>query len=382
MRRFSERFFRRTNEFSKAWVQGCVETGREAFLEHGADLIYASMSPFETAEAAERLSERLAIPWVADLRDPWALDEVSVLPTRWHLAAETRRMRERLSGASRIIMNTLEAKRALCETFPEFSDGRATVITNGFDASDFRGEAPERQNNFFRIVHTGHLHLAQGLKHRWTRWPRRLLGGERVWVDVSTRSHVNLMRALSRWRQEEPAIEERLEVILAGPTTMADRRVVEEFGLSSIVRMVGYLDHAASIALLRSANLLFLPMQKLPSAQRSRIVPGKTYEYLASKRPILAAVPAGDAADLVAASGRGSLVAPDDVAGILSALKERYRRYLAGSERSVSNDSHLQRFERRELTSQLSQVFHAAIGEAAPRSGSSPKEILPRTNSD
>ncbi len=33
---------------------------------------------------------------------------------------------------------------------------------------------------------------------------------------------------------------------------------------------------------MRSADLLFLPMQNLPPGVRATIVPGKTYEYLAS----------------------------------------------------------------------------------------------------
>ena len=43
--------------------------------------------------------------------------------------------------------------------------------------------------------------------------------------------------------------------------------------------------------LISSADLLFLPMHELPEGTSARIVPCKTYEYLASGRPVLAAVP-------------------------------------------------------------------------------------------
>src|SRR2546423_1290897 len=64
---------------------------------------------------------------------------------------------------------------------------------------------------------------------------------------------------------------------------------------------------------MRSADLLFLPMHNLPADTRSSTVPGKTYEYLAAGRPILAAVPRGDARDILEASGSAEVCDPDDV---------------------------------------------------------------------
>ena len=64
-----------------------------------------------------------------------------------------------------------------------------------------------------------------------------------------------------------------------------------------------FIPHAGTIELMRSADLLFLPMHDLPPGRRAGLVPQKTYEYLAARRPILAAVPDGDARDLLEASG-------------------------------------------------------------------------------
>ena len=70
-----------------------------------------------------------------------------------------------------------------------------------------------------------------------------------------------------------------------------------------VTRIHGYVTHLQALTLIRSADLLFLPMQNLPPGRRSSTVPGKTYEYLASGRPILGAVPPGDALDLLQRSG-------------------------------------------------------------------------------
>ena len=105
---------------------------------------------------------------------------------------------------------------------------------------------------------------------------------------------------------------------------------------------------------MRAADLLFLPMQGLPHGERATIVPGKTYEYLAARRPILAAVPAGDARDFVRAADAGDTVLPDDVDGMAAVLQTRIA---AGRAADRALDASVARFERRELTRQLAAVL-------------------------
>ena len=69
---------------------------------------------------------------------------------------------------------------------------------------------------------------------------------------------------------------------------------------------------------MRSADLLFLPMQDVPG--RAGLVPGKTYEYVAAGRPILAAVPEGDARDLLREAG-AHIVAPTDEAAMATVIR-------------------------------------------------------------
>jgi glycosyltransferase involved in cell wall biosynthesis len=96
-------------------------------------------------------------------------------------------------------------------------------------------------------------------------------------------------------------------------------------------------------------------MHGIPAGTRARIVPGKTYEYLASGRPILAAVPAGDARDLVVKFGNGVAVGPSDIQGIADAIEMLASK--APFPRHVPNG--IERFERRELTRRLAQHLKA-----------------------
>jgi glycosyltransferase involved in cell wall biosynthesis len=135
---------------------------------------------------------------------------------------------------------------------------------------------------------------------------------------------------------------------------------------SSVVRTHGYLSHAATVELLRSADLLFLPMQKLPEGTRATIVPGKTYEYLAARRPILAAVPEGDARDLLAQVPAATLCGPADVDGIADALLGALRRHDGGERLPEVPAELLTPFERPRLTARLADVFDSVLGVSPP----------------
>ncbi|HEY7421082.1 MAG TPA: hypothetical protein VH541_03650, partial [Gaiellaceae bacterium] len=118
----------------------------------------------------------------------------------------------------------------------------------------------------------------------------------------------------------------------------------------------GYVSHVESIGLMRSADLLFLPMQKLPSGRRSSTVPGKTYEYLASGRPILGAVPPGDARDLLERLGH-DVCAPDDVEAMVESIAAAVARHDSDSTRPLAQEL-VAEFERRVLARTLAEVLH------------------------
>jgi glycosyltransferase involved in cell wall biosynthesis len=123
----------------------------------------------------------------------------------------------------------------------------------------------------------------------------------------------------------------------------------------------GYVSHAASIDLMSTADLLFLPMHNLPRGVRASIVPGKTYEYLASGTPILGAVPEGDARDILAAAGNAILVDPDDVDGMSAAIRRELDRFRAGAPARVPDPAVVGRFEYGSLAAELASVFEAVL---------------------
>ena len=354
----AERWLRVRDPWTRSWIDGSTRLGIKAAREADVELVYAWMQPYASAEAAVRIARAIDRPWVADLGDPWALDEMMIYPTGLHRRMELRLMRRVLGTAAAIVMSTPEAARRVRAAFPELADKIVVAIPNGFDAGDFAGEPPTRSDDAFRIVHTGYLHTELGHRQRRTAALRQLLGGSVRGVDILSRSHVFLIEAVEQVHREHVELAERLEIHFAGVLSPRDLAVA---GRTPAAKILGFVSHDESLALVRTADLLFLPMHDLPEGLRATVVPGKTYEYLASGRPILAAVPEGDARDLLLAAGTASLCRPKDVDGIAAAIVQAYERSRSGVQAQPPNEL-LRRYEYRVLAGQLASVFDQLLG--------------------
>ena len=207
-------------------------------------------------------------------------------------------------------------------------------------------------------MHTGYLHTDLGLRQRRTRRLRRLLGGELAGVEILTRSHYYLLEALQQLFEQEPDFESRVELVLAGVLSDTDRALIADL---PFVRTPGYLTHGESLALTRSADLLFLPMQKLPPGRRSTTVPGKTYEYIASGRPILAAVPEGDARDILRATGTAQICDPDDTHAMTEAIGSAFKHWERGDPAPTPDPAVVARYDRRRIAGIFAETFDLAL---------------------
>jgi len=272
-------------------------------------------------------------------------------------------MRKLFSSVSAVVTTTAEAARRIREEFPELDDRPVVSIPNGYDRSDFENPSIERDDGKFRIVHTGYLHTDLGRQQRRAEFVRGLLGGVYPDVDILTRSHIYLLEAIEIAIAREPELRSVIEVHLAGVSTSSDRALAERF---PYVRMHDYVPHHDAIELMQSADLLFLPMQNLPAGRRSATVPGKTYEYLASRRPILAAVPEGDARDILLAAGTASVCSPAEVEAMAVIVADHVGRWSRREPLPQISEQLLERFERRELAMEYAALLDTVLRNESP----------------
>ena len=369
----ARRWLRLVPKWERWWRNAAVEAAVHA--GRGVDVVHASVAPYLVGDAALAIARSLRKPLVIDLEDPWALDDMLAYPTGLHRRLERRQMRRVLSAGDAVVMNTAEARRRVLEAFEELDPRRVFAIPNAFDPLDFAAPEPEpSRDGSFKIVHTGSLHTDLGLRQRRSGRIRRLLGGLVRDVDYLPRSHVYLLEAVRSALEIRPELEGVLEVHLAGKFTGDDRQIA---GRYSFVRLHEFLPHDETIALMRSADLLFLPLYDLPDGRRAGIVPHKTYEYIASGRPILAAVPDGDARDLLERSGAALLSRPSDVGRMTQHLLADVDRWAAGAPMRAPRPEVAAWCSVDRLVADLTSVYDLVLGDTPRTEGRLGTEPLP-----
>lgn len=347
---------RNSPEFEKLAAEGA-----RIAQEFEAEVVFVSMSPFYDTHLAESIARENSIPWIADLRDPWALDEFQVHKTIFHKRSELKKMGGQLQSASAIVMNTPEAAKQLRESKLVPSNTPIFSITNGYDKDDFTESSLSVNNSKFTIVHTGHFHTSQGLRQRKRKLEYLALGRTTGKVNFLSRSPYYLIQALDLWASRDSRVMDRLQIRFIGPISPDDQKIINKAKVSSVIDTPGYLSHADSVKALQAADLLFLPMHSLPQPKRATIVPGKAYEYMATGNPILGAVPEGDAKDFLKQCGTAFLCDPDDVNAMARILSERYDAWKNNTYKPTPNWEFIQQFERKNLTRKLAEVIKSVV---------------------
>ncbi len=361
----------RTSDVSKSYLQSFYDEAVRVLQTQKVDIILITMSPFGFARLGTLLQSRFGVPVIYDLRDPWALDGWRTYRTRFHWYADRRVMRRTLGKASGIIANTNEAAKAIGELICGISkDPRMTVIPNGYDSHDFENISaiPETDGESeFKVVHAGTLHTPQIYPSRsMISKLKRMLRVRPEPIVPDGRTEYFLYRAIKILLDEGHPIGEKFRFVCVGQNSEANTRCAREAGLLSRVSFTGYLSHQESIQWLAQADALFLPLHDLPRGYRSLIVPGKTYEYLAANRPILAALPPGDARDLLEQSMYGFLASPCDPSSIARCLKAIFEQRTS-SESQYLPPAWLCEFERKALTGKLAGFLETVLVGASNR---------------
>ncbi len=355
----------------EGWSVSTAEVVKELIQRGGVDAVIYTMSPFSLVRSADLVRRSCpGVPVILDFRDPWALDGWQAQPTKWHWNRQFRLMKSAIEAADGVIANTPECGRLFRESFPGLDGDRLAVITNGYDAADFQGNpgAPSLWDpddwDVLRLVFSGSLctrvlKFYSGLRGR----VKRVIGYAPERIDYSGRTLIHLMDAVKCLREKGEPLADQIRIEVMGVEDAADRESVERAGMIDLVRFHGYVPHDESVRHIRLADALLLPLHGLPPGKRSRIVPGKTYEYLATGRPILGLLPQGDAREFVESSGRAAIADPCDPESIAVGLRripDLVKRFSLG----FGPDPSVQRFERARLSGEL-EKFVLSICEGS-----------------
>lgn len=270
------------------------------------------------------------VKWVADFRDGWSGGNFQYEPTPLHKWLNRTCERLVLRYADEVIAVSEGLKENLAAAVLQ-GRGRFHTITNGFDQEDFE-ELPELQrDDRFNIVYSGAL--------------------------TSMAPVAGFLQAIKALVARDPAAREKLRVRFVGADLEGvAAQQVSEFGLDDIVEFLGFLPHRRSLEKVRTADLLLYPVSNEASAD---FVPGKTFEYMASRKRILAVGAETEGLKILQRHGSVVCLAHDDMEGMANAIHSA----MAGewTVESSSPDAAALAFERKRLAGRLAEILELCL---------------------
>jgi len=310
------------------WLPYALRQIRRILASEPVDSILATTPYHSTGLIGAFASSVWRIPFVLDIRDDWVGNPLWWSGQYWHRRVlDSWLERWMVKRSSAVVAVTRESRAFILEKYPWKDRAQVHYLPNGFDPEDFEadnGDISLSETDRPKIVYVG------GVTRR--------------------RDPTNLFLAMARARQSQPAFLPELHFV--GSLESRWLSMVEALGLSADVYYHGPVEHGVSIQFVKAASacLLFSPQD---DGCRT-VVPGKLYEYLAARKPVLAITPRDSAtAHLLDASDIGWVADPENVSEIEEALLA-----VAGDEGRVPRKwKDWEAFDRRALVGQLAGIL-------------------------
>jgi glycosyltransferase involved in cell wall biosynthesis len=313
------------------WKRRAVARALELHGETPFDLIFATAPPFTDFLIGAEVKEAIRKPLVFDYRDPWA-----DYPFRFHLTP-FHRMRHAaleagaLRASSHVVTTSRRVKEILIKRYPFLGFHDVDIIPQGYDPEDYPAGSDRvpasRATGKMRITYAGVF-----------------------WED---RVPDHFLQGLHDLLQERPKLRGRIEAMFVGTFRDENHRLVSKLGLQDAVVVQDYLPHRACVDVLRSSDVLWAV------AGDDLGTPGKLYEYIGARKPILALLPEGFLRQAVQEAG-GIVVGPRDVPAIKAALSDLFDRF---EKRTLPAppDEVVRKYDRKALTGTLVKLFESLI---------------------
>ena len=235
------------------WLPPALSGSRRYLADWSPDLIYASSPPPTSLVLGHLLSRRLGAPWVAEFRDRWSDDRYYPRPA-WRMGLERRLERHIVSSAAGIV----SVSEPWAENYRAKYAKPTAVIYNGIDLEDGDNEPGEGSPDspYLRLVYTGGIYPGM-------------------------RDPTPVFRALQLLDAEGDNV--RMEFFGTEPGHVFP--LAERYGVEKLITVRPHIPFKESMAVQRQGDILLLMQWNDPSEQGN--IPGKLFEYLAARRPIL-----------------------------------------------------------------------------------------------
>jgi glycosyltransferase involved in cell wall biosynthesis len=307
------------------WIRPSIKFLSKYLKENRVDLIVSTGPPHSMHLIGLGLKKRFPnIKWIADFRDPWTdIDFYSKLKlTKWANKRHHTLEKKVLNAANHIVT----VSDGCASDIEKITSRKVEVVNNGYDPDDFLFEKIELDNKF-TISHFGAFNKDRNPKALW--------------------------EVLGEMSHESSPFKNDLCIQLIGQTDGSIIESIEKQNLTDNIKSIDHLPHQEGLVKLSSSQILLLPLNDAPNVKG--ILPGKMFEYMALKRPILAIGPTdANYAKIISETSSGKCHGFNDKQALKQTISEYYKLF---KNRELSIDSNsFEKYSRRNLAKKIIDI--------------------------
>lgn len=280
------------------WIKPSVRFLKKYLRDNPVDAIFTDGPPHTNTVIGCKLSKLTGIPWLMDFQDPWTqvdyyeMLKIGKLSDKKHNKLE----QEAFSVAKKITIVSPQWKKDL----ESIGAKNVDVIYWGYDEDDFLIEIPKYDAEF-SIVHAGQLGY--------------------------DRKPDTFIKVLGDLKKENQKFGELLKINFAGTVDYAIVKMIEDNNLLDNYCALGNIPRPLALDLTFKAHILFLPLNIAANAKGR--VPGKLFENMRVKRPILCLGPKdSDVANILKETKAGETFEYDEYDEIKNYILNIFSKYL------------------------------------------------------
>lgn len=313
----------------KAWIKPAVEKAKKLINEKKIEAIYSTSPPPSNHIIAARLKDTFGIPVVMDFRDDWLEYQSIIYPTPIHKKINARYEKKTVEKADVVVTNnnvTLESLRSRTD------NGKVEyqVISHGYDPEDFSDiDTGYKPGNTLKILYSG--------------------------IFYQERQPDILLKAIKNIIELGILTKDKIELHFQGGLEQRHLSMIEKCGLSECLHNHGYVEHKKAVENLCKADILWFIVDH--RNQSKSVTPGKLYEYMATRKPILGLITEGDSTEVLKEYKAGYYCNPRDVKAVEENLKEIINHW-KNNTLPTPDEEFIKKHNRKELTAELADIFN------------------------
>jgi hypothetical protein len=290
------------------WVLPAYWRARRLLEQHEYDAIVVFMMPYSPGLTGVLLKKQTGLPLILNLNDSLTCSDMNPsFPSRLHYTLARKLEDLYVQTADAVVYVSQRNLERVRERQPAAHQDKFHLIRRGAKTPPAPTESG-RSDETFRLVYTGGTNgwylfqhdrhqrsLAKRLFHHW----QQLGQYEHARLDHRTHSPVYVGEAIKQVLSRHPEWQDRIWIDVYGSRYPdgVDHAVLEQKGLDEVVRLHDPVPHREALRHMMESDLLFMSLPDRVDGTPGGRISAKTYEYLMTDRPILAALPPGENRD-------------------------------------------------------------------------------------